>query len=56
MINYDDVTGENKTKQNWPYIPEYPFRILIIWGSGQEKRRHYLFNLIKRIWLYDCYD
>ena len=42
MINYDDVTGGNKTKQNWPYIPEYPFRILIIWGSGQEKRRHYL--------------
>ena len=42
MINYDDVTGENKTKQNWPYFPEYPFRILIIWGSGQEKRRNYL--------------
>ena len=32
MINYDDATGENKTKKilNWPYIPEYPFRILII--------------------------
>ena len=42
MINYDDVTGENKTIQNWPHVPEYPFRILIIWSTGQEKRGHYL--------------
>ena len=32
MINFDNYTNENKTKQNknWPYIPDHPYRILII--------------------------
>ena len=34
MINFDDYTNENKTQ---PYIPDYPYRILIIGGSGWGK-------------------
>ena len=39
MINFDDYTDENKTKQNlkWPYIPYHPYRILIIGGFGSGK-------------------
>ena len=39
IINYDDLTNENKTKHNpkWPYIPDHPYRILIIRASGPEK-------------------
>ena len=35
MINFDDCTKENKTKDNpdWPYILDHPYRILIIGGS-----------------------
>ena len=48
VINYGDVTGENKTihNLNWPYIPDHPFRILIIGGSGS-RNRNALLNLIK---------
>ena len=47
MINFDDYTNENKTKynQNWPYIPDHPYRILIIGGSGSGKS-NVLLNLI----------
>ena len=36
MINFDNYVNESKTKhnKNWPYIPDYPYRILIIGGSG----------------------
>ena len=39
MINFDDYTNENKSEHNlkWPYIPDYPYRILIIGGSGSGK-------------------
>ena len=39
MINFDDYANENKTKhnQNWPYVPDHPYRILIIRGSGSGK-------------------
>ena len=39
MINFDDYTNENKIKHNakWPYIPDHPYRILIIGGSGSGK-------------------
>ena len=32
MINFDDYVDENKTEhnKNWPYIPDKPYRILII--------------------------
>ena len=48
MINLDDITNENKKKQNkkWPYIPDHPYRILIIGGSGSGKTNT-LLNLIK---------
>ena len=39
MINFDNYFNENKTKhnKNWPYIPDHPYRILIIGGSGSGK-------------------
>ena len=39
MINFDDYANENKPKhsKNWPYIPDHPYRILIIGGSGSRK-------------------
>ena len=42
MINFDNYTNENKTKQKlkWPYIPDHPYRILIVSGSRQEKQMH----------------
>ena len=48
MINFDDYANENKTKhnKNWPYIPDHPYRILIIRGSGSGKT-NLLLNLIE---------
>ena len=39
MINFNDYTNENKTEhyQKSPYIPHYPYRTLIIGGSGSGK-------------------
>ena len=39
MINFDEYTNENKMEHNlnWPYIPDHPYRILIIGGSGSGK-------------------
>ena len=39
MINFDDVTNENKTeyKSKWEYIPEHSYRILIIGRFGTRK-------------------
>ena len=47
MIHCDDCTGENKTKNNlkWPYIPDHPYRILIVGGSGSGKTNA-LLNLL----------
>ena len=49
MINFDNYTNENKTKHNpsWPYIPDHPYRILIIGGSGPGKTNA-LLNLINK--------
>ena len=65
MINFDDYVNENKTKhnKNWPYIPDHPYRILIIGGSGSGKT-NVLLNLIDnqpdidKIYLYvkDLYE
>ena len=46
-INFDDYTNENKSEHNskWPYIPDRPYRILIIGGSGCGKINA-LLNLI----------
>ena len=47
MINFDDYTNENKIEHNskWPYIPDHPYRILIVGGSGSGKTNA-LLNLI----------
>ena len=45
MKNYDESV-EIKHNPNWPYIPNHPYRILIIIGSGTGKN-NILLNLIK---------
>ena len=47
MINLDSITNKNNKKHNekWPYIPDHPYRILIIGGSGSGKTNT-LLNLI----------
>ena len=47
MINFDEYTNVNKKEHNlnWPYIPDHPYRILIIGGSGSGKTNA-LLNLI----------
>ena len=47
MINFDDYTNENKLIRNpdCPYIPDHPYRTLIIRGSGSGKTNT-LLNLI----------
>ena len=47
MINFNDYTNENIIEHNskWPYIPDHPYRILIIGGSRSEKTNA-LLNLI----------
>ena len=48
MINYDDYVSQNRTEhnRNWQYIPDKPYRILIIGGSGSGKT-NVLLNLIE---------
>ena len=48
MINFDDYTNENKINHNfnWLYIPDHPYRILILGGSGSGKTNT-LLNLIE---------
>ena len=48
MINFDDYTNENIIEHNskWPHIPDHPYRILIVGGSGSGKTNA-LLNLIK---------
>ena len=47
MFNLDDITNENNKEHNkkWPFIPDHPYRILIIGGSGSGKTNA-LINLI----------
>ena len=59
MINFDDYTNEKKIEPNpkWSYIPDHPYRILMIAGSGSGKTNT-LLNLmnnqpdIHKIYLY----
>ena len=48
MINFDDYVNKNKNEhnKNWSYIPDHPYRILIIGGSGSGKT-NLLLNLIE---------
>ena len=47
MINFDNYVNENKIEhnKNWLCIPDHPYRILIIGGSGSGKTNA-LINLI----------
>ena len=47
MVNLDSITNENNKKHNekWPYIPDHPYKIIIIGGSGSRKTNT-LLNLI----------
>ena len=47
MFNFDYVTKEDVKEHNrkWPKIPDHPYRILIIRGSGSGKTNA-LLNLI----------
>ena len=49
MINLDSIINENNKKHNekWPYIPNHPYRILIIGRSGSGKTNT-LLNLINK--------
>ena len=49
MFNLDDITNENNEKQNlkWAYIPDHPYRMWIVGGSGSRKINA-LFNLTKK--------
>ena len=44
MMNFDDYANENKRQHNlkWPYIPDPPYRMLIIGGSGSGKTKELL--------------
>ena len=49
MINFDDYVNKYKTRhnKNWLYIPNHPYRLLIIgdWGS---RKTNLLLNLIEK--------
>ena len=46
MFNFDYITKEDikENNLNWPEIPDHPYQILIVGGSGSGKRNA-LFNL-----------
>ena len=48
MFNLDDITNENNEDHNlkWQYIPDHPYRMLIIGGFGSGKTNA-LLNLIE---------
>ena len=59
MINLDSITNENNKKYNekWPYIPDHPYIVIIISGSGSVKTNALLSlineqNDIDKIYLY----
>ena len=47
MINLDSITNENNKEYNekWSYIPDHPYRTMIIGSSGSGKT-NVLLNLI----------
>ena len=47
MINLDNIINKNNNNHNekWPYIPDHPYRILMIGGS-ESRKTNTLLNLI----------
>ena len=42
MINLDSVNNENNKKHNeqWPYILDHPYRVILVGVQDQEKQMH----------------
>ena len=57
MINFDDYANENKIKHNskWPYIPDHPYRILIIGGSRSRKTNALVNSLSNQLYIDKMY-
>ena len=53
MINFDEYTNENKIEHNpkWLYIPDHPYRIFIVSGSGYERKYKYLIKKREKLGL-----
>ena len=49
MINLDSIADENNKRHNekWPYIPDHPYKMLVIGGSGSGQTNT-LLNLINQ--------
>ena len=59
MINLYSITNENNKKHNkkWPYIPDHPYRIFMIGGTGSGKTNALINSIneqnnIEKIYLY----
>ena len=59
MINLDSITNENNKEHNekWPYIPDHPYRIIMIGGSVSGKKNTLINSIneqndIDKIYLY----
>ena len=59
MINLDNIVNNSNEEHNekWPHIPDHPYRILIIGGSGSGKTNTLLYLIneqkdIEKIHLY----
>ena len=59
MVNLDNIINDNNNNHNekWPYIPDHPYRILKIGGSGWGKTNTLLHLIneqkdIDKIYLY----
>ena len=48
MLNLDNISNKNNKEHNnkWPYIPDHPYRLLLIGGS-ESRKTNTLLNLIK---------
>ena len=49
MIKFDNFIKENTKEHypNWPQIPDHPYKMIIVGGSGSGKRTS-LFNIINQ--------
>ena len=54
MINLGSIVNDNNKKhtEKWPYIPDHPYRILIVGGSGSGKTNTLLNLINQQIYLY----
>ena len=52
-FNVDSITNEYNKENNekWPYIPNHPYRILIIGGSGSGKTNALLNSINEQMML-----